>query len=649
MIELEEHIELDLIGAFLEALRPDPLMTVSQWAEAKRILPQTSAEPGPYRVKRTPYLQEIMDKLSVIDPAQQVVVMKGAQLGFTDSGNNWTGYCIDIAPAPMIFIMPTDAVMKKTSKQRIEPMINDIPELKAKVPKSRGKDGGNTLLYKEFPRGFITMIGANSPVGLASTPARFIYLDEIDRYPASVGGEGSAIDLATARTSTFGNRRKIFITSTPTLKGTSQIEAEIEKTGFREYQVPCPHCKGLQVLRFENLRYEVGRYQEVKYECLHCHELIEEYHKDWMLLTESMGGMAKWVPKYPEKEDGYTFGYHLGAIYSPYGMYSWAQMVKEYEEAKETPAKMIVFTNTKLGHTYEPLQGGDKPDWEALYDRAEDYPLNRPFASVAFLTAGVDVQADRLEIEIVGWMKGKISQQIDYRILIGDTSLSEVWNQLSMILRETWTRQGDDAALSLRYMCVDTGYNTEKAYEFTRKHTISRVIPVKGMEKLASFFGPPKLTNVVKAGKKIGKVKVWGVGTNHTKEDVYSSLKTRIDPETGEVPNGFCYFPKREPSYFRGLTAEEVVLTKNTKGYDEYVWMKKYKRNEPLDCRVYARVGAAIAGMDNWSDERWDRELLLSEPMKPAAPVPQATSTTPKESDPKKVTQPKRSSFWGRR
>jgi phage terminase large subunit GpA-like protein len=637
MIEFDQDIDLSLVDGLLAGIQPDPLMTVSEWADAKRILPQTSAEPGRYQTKRTPYLREIMDKLSAIDPAQKIIGMKGSQLGFTDAGNNWVGYSMDISPAPFIFIMPTDAVMKKTSKQRIEPMINDTPELKQKVPKARGKDGGNTLLYKEYPGGFITMVGANSPVGLSSTPAKNIYGDEIDRYPQSVGSEGSAVDLADTRTSTFGNRRKIFLTSTPTRKGTSQIEIEFEKTGQRYYHVPCPHCAEKQVLDFYQLRYAPGKYTDVKYECVHCKELIEEHHKTEMLEA------GTWIPKFPEKEDGYVFGYHISAMYSPYGFYSWSKMAKDYDDAQGNTPKLIVFTNTKLGESYEEMQG-DKPDWEALYDRAEPYELNKPFASVVFITAGVDVQADRLEIEIVGWSKGKISQQIDYRVLVGDTATNDVWIELSKIVNETWIRQGDKAILPVRYMCVDSGWNTEKVYQFTKKHTTTRVIPIKGMEKLATFFGPPKTTQVVKAGKKIGKVKVWGIGTNHTKSEIYGNLKVRVDPDTGEVPEGYCYFPKRETTYFRGLTAEEIILTKNKKGYDEHIWVKKYKRNEPLDCRVYARAGAALVGMDNWNDERWNRELLLSEPA-PETEVPEQKDEEQKTNNRK----PKKGSFWSGR
>lgn len=630
-IELPVEVDTSLIQGFMDGLRPDPTITVSQWSDEKRILPDTTAEAGRWKTDRTPYLREIMDKLSVTDPAQKVVFQKGSQIGGTETGNNWLGYVIDVAPAPFLYIMPTDALMKKTSKQRIEKMLESTPELKAKTPRLRSRDSVNNLLYKEFPGMFLSMVGANSPVGLSSTSVRYVYGDEIDRYPVSVAEEGSALDLGETRTATYGNRRKIFWTSTPKHKG-SGIDAEFVKTGQRYYNVPCPLCGVFQVLVFDQLRYEPGKYQDVKYECPHCNGLFEERHKTRIM------DQGQWIPKYPEMEDGYTFGYHLSAMYSPLGWYSWAKMAQDYENAKGNVPKLIAFTNTKLGQYYEALKG-DKPDWEQLYERSEDYPANQPFSSVVFITAGVDVQADRLEIEIVGWMKGKKSQSIDYLQLIGDTGQDEVWKELTKLLNKTWVRQGDNAILSIRLMGVDTGYNTQKAYQFAKKHGISRVMPLKGRESLDMYFAAPKSVDVLKAGQKAGKVKVWGVGVSMIKTEVYGFLKLQKDYETGEIPDGYCHFPKREPSYFRGLTAEEAVQMTNKRNYESFVWIKKYKRNEPLDCRVYARAAAAAAGMDNWNDDRWAKEMGNNE----GIPVPRAQKPA-SDKPPKKNNS---SSFWG--
>lgn len=609
MIEGLGGVDFLLVAGFQAGIKPDPIITPREWADTYRILPDSSARPGKFSSDFTPYVQEPMDRLSVHDPAQKIIVKKSSQVGFTEVGNNWLGYVIDVAPAGMLYVMPTDTMMKDTSKNRIEKMIESTPAITDKISAKRSKDSSNTLLFKEFRGGFVKMVGANSPVGLASTAVRYVYMDEVDRYPLSVGGEGSAEGLAETRTITFGARKKILLTSTPTRKGLSAIDARFETTGQRFYHVPCPYCGEFQVLDIDQIVYEPGVYSDVKYKCSCCEELIDERFKNRMLKQ------GKWIAKYPEREDGITYGYFINALYSPSSWFPWSQLVKERDEAENDIPKKIVFANTKLGQAYEVEEKGDKPDWENIYDRAEDYEQGVPFASVAFITAGVDVQADRLEIEIVGWIKDKTSQSIEYIQLIGDTSQAEVWQDLSKILTKTWVRQGDNAIIPLRLMGLDTGYNTTKAYEFAQKHGTSRVIPMKGMAKLSMYFSAPKAVDILKAGQKIGKVKVWGIGVSILKTDVYGSLKLRVDPETGVVPDGYCYFPKREPSYFRGITAEEVIQVTNKKGYPEYVWYKKYKRNEPLDCRVYARAAAAIAGMDRWDAARWNRESNMHDIM----------------------------------
>lgn len=623
MESVEQHIDTSSISAFFRGLKPDPALTVSQWADAKRVL-TVAAEPGPFRTSRTPYMREIMDRLSVRDKSQRIIFKKSSQVGATESGNNWLGYVIDAAPSPFLYMMPTDMMMKEVSKSRIQKMIDSSPDIRQKIRPSKAKESGNTIQNKEFEGGFVKMVGANSPVGLSSTAVRNVYADEIDRYPLDVGGEGSAIELANTRTATYGARKKMFLTSTPTRKGASAIDEAFEHTGQRFYQVPCPHCGGMQALFFEQLRYEVGKYGETKYECIHCQKLIEERYKTTMLAN------GLWVPLYPEREDGITYGYFINALYSPLGWYSWGQMAKEYVESENDMFKRITWVNTKAGEVYE--EKGEKPNWEGLYDRAEDYKPNKPFKQVAVITAGADVQADRIEVEIVGWMPGKKSQSIDYRVLVGDTDKPEVWEQLAAIVNESWVRE-DNYVLPLRLLAVDSGYNTAKVYEFTKRFTMARVIPVKGSDRISTYYSAPKATQVTKAGKKINTQKVWSVGISFIKTELYGMLKLRIDTENNTVPEGYCYFPKRDPHYFRGITAEEIQTITNRRNYVEYVWVKKYERNEPLDCRVYARAAAAIVGIDRWNVDRWNRELFVGE---------QRVTSEKQKGEPKK----KRSSNW---
>jgi phage terminase large subunit GpA-like protein len=587
-------MEVLLAKGFFDGLKPEPRLTVSQWADKYRYLaPTSSAEPGQYRTERAPYLKEIMDKLSASDPCQEVVFIKGAQVGATESGFNWLGYIIDVAPAPTLMVQPTDSMSKRNSKMRLDPMIEATPRLREKIKPSRSRDSGNTTLQKDFPGGTVVMTGANSAVGLRSMPVRFLMLDEVDGYPLDLDGEGSPLDLARARTRTFA-RRKIFIVSTPTIKGLSVVEAEFEETDKRRYHVPCPHCGHKQHLKWENLKWEEGEPETVLYFCEDCGAGIEERYKPMMLKEKAFGGQAEWIPTNLEHTNPLKVGYHINSLYSPLGWYSWAEAARDWEKAKEDASKQKTFVNTVLGETWE--EEGDAPPWENLYNRRESYTVNVPPNDVMFITAGVDVQKDRLELEIVGWCRNKRSYSIDFRVLVGDTSSPGVWEQLSKVVSESWTRE-DGAVLPMRLMAVDTGYNTQHVYNFCRRFDVSRVVPVKGSESQQMLIAPPRQVDVTRSGKKIGRVKVWHVGVGMAKSELYGFLRQERNEE-GVAPYGYCHFPQYDQHYFKGLTAEQLQMKVNNKGYRVYEWVKKYERNEPLDCRVYARAAASVVGID---------------------------------------------------
>lgn len=620
----KENIDFSVLSSLFKGMKPDPVLTVSEWSDRKRILSASSAEPGPFRTSRTPYNKEIMDRLSATDPAQFIIYKKSSQVGATELGNNWVGYTIDVDPSPMLYLMPTDALMKKTSKTRLQPMIDTTPDLKEKVKPSRSRDSGNTILEKSYPGGPLTMVGGNSPVGLSSVAVKKVYGDEIDRLPLDVGGEGSAVDLATTRTITFGSRKKILLTSTPTRKGQSIIDTEYEKTCQCEYHLPCPHCGAMQVLKFTQLRYDKKNYASTTYECEHCHKQIAERFKPQMLSS------GVWIPKFSDRVDGITWGYFINALYSPLGWYSWAQMAKDYEDSEGDIPKRITFVNTKLGECYE--TEGDSPQWELLYAQRENYKTGTCKLQVAFITAGVDVQADRIEVEIVGWMKGKKSQSIDYRVITGDTSFDTTWDKLELLLSETFLRT-DGMQMQINIMAVDTGYNTSHVYDFcNRSACAGRVVPVKGSDSISVLFRAPQPVQYSRQGKAVNSIKVFSVGVSLIKSELYGWLK-QVKNDDGTYPNGYCHFPEYNSEYFKGITAEKLEMKTNAKNFNVFTWVKKYKRNEPLDCRVYARAAAAIYNMDLFNDEYWDKMQSL------------ASSVQQKE---EKKKEKQKSNFWKR-
>jgi len=589
-----------LTKGFWDGLKPDPIVSVSEWADQYRLLDsKSSAMPGKYRTSVTPFLREIMDNLGEYSEVEEVICMKGAQLGVTEAGLNWIGYTVDVSPCPMLFVEPTKEVMELVSKTRVQPMLESTPSLAKKVKPARSRDAGNTLTKKEFPGGIIRMTGANSAAGLRNMPVKRLMLDEVDAYPVDLDGEGNPIDLAKKRTSTFA-KRKVFILSTPITKGLSVIEPMFESTDQRYYHVPCPHCGGMQHLKWEHLKYTYNKKtkvaKDVYYECEHCLEPIRERDKTQMLAA------GQWISMAPENENRKRVGYHINTLYSPLGWKSWADLAAEYEEGQGDVPKMKTFYNTSLGLTYE--EAGDKPEWEQLYNRREDYAINRiPADDIAFLTAGVDIQKDRIELEIVGWAEGKINYSIDYRVLTGYVSgdgSAAVWQKLDAVLNETWTRP-DGTILSVRMMCVDSGNWASEVYAFCRKYPASRVVPIKGQDSQITIVAAPKAVNVSRKNKSIDGVKVWRVGVSLLKAELYGWL--RLEP--GQP--GYCHFPQYGEEYFKGLTAEELILTKDKDGHTVERWVKKYARNEPLDTRNYARAAANMVGMDSFTPEIWEQ------------------------------------------
>ena len=597
--------------AWRQGLTPDPLLTVSEWADRHRVLSQRAAsEPGRWRTRRTPYLKEIMDALSPTSTIERVVFMKGAQVGGSETGNNWIGYVIHQAPGPMMAVAPTVEMAKRNSKQRIDPLIEESAALKRLVKERRSRDSGNTVLSKEFPGGVLVMTGANSAVGLRSMPARYLFLDEVDGYPGDVEGEGDPILLAERRAATF-QRRKVFLTSTPKTKGLSRIEREFEASDQRRYFVPCPECGEYQALSFANLTWPEGRPREAKYRCAQCGASIDEHRKTEMLERGAWRATAK--------GNGKTAGFHLSSLYSPVGWYSWADAAVLFEAAKANPELMKGFVNTVLGEPY--LEAHEAPEWRHLYERREAYRIGTVPAGGLFLTAGVDVQKDRIELEVVAWGRSKESWSVDYRVLDGDTARPEVWDRLDEVLARDWPRKGG-GAMPIRVMCVDSGYATQDVYAWVRRHPQAAwgpagaaarqprtAVAVKGRARdTALILG---VSTADGGGRRRG-LRVWSVSGPVAKGELYRWLKlerpTEEEIAAGKgTPPGTCHFPHYGEEYFKQLTAERRVI-RIRKGFPAASWEKDpARRNEALDCRVYARAAAAIHGLDRFQERQWKR------------------------------------------
>jgi len=533
------------------------------------------------------------------DPTiSEVVVMAGAQLGKTEALLNIIGYHIAHDPCPVLVLQPTLEMAQAFSKDRIAAgLIRSTPCLKGKVKDPRARDSGNTTLHKVFPGGAITMVGANSPSGLASRPIRLVLVDEADRAPPSAGSEGDPIQLARKRTATFWNR-KIVIVSTPTNKGASRIEDAFELSDQRHYHVPCKHCHADQVLKWSNVKWEEDQPDTARYMCEHCGTLWSESDRTWSIRN------GQWVA---EKPFSGVAGFAINGLYSPWTPLS--DGVKDFLNVKKNPEQLRVWTNTYLGETWED-QGERVDDW-ALSERREPMP-NIP-DDVLVLVAGVDVQDNRLEISVIGLGRDDESYVISHETMYGDPSTPQLWTALdTKIFRQYETESGRQIAI--RSTCVDSGgHFTSSVYAYCKKHTGRRVFAIKGVGGEGKpIAGRPSKNN-------IAKCPLFPVGVDTVKDLLFARM--RIE----EPGAGYMHFSDElSDEYFKQLTAEKIV-TRFHKGFKRREFVKTRPRNEALDCFVYALAAYAIVGIN--VNSLADR----IEAKEPSEPQPEAKKT---------VTQP---------
>lgn len=587
--------------------RRERRLTVSEWSNTNRILSSVaSAEPGRWRTSRTPYLREPMDCLSPDSLIERVVMMFGAQLGKTETGNNWIGHVIDQSPAPMLMVQPTVEVAKRVSKQRIAPMIESTPCLAAKVKESRSRDSGNTVQVKQFEGGVLILTGANSGAGLRSMPIRFLFMDEVDEYPGDVDGQGDPVALAERRTATF-SRRKILLTSTPTIKGLSRIEREYLRSDQRRYFIPCPHCGHMDWIRWENIRWEKGKPDTAKLACIQCSELVEEKHKTEMLARGEWRATA-------EGSDRKTAGFHLSSLYSPMGWRSWADCVREFESAKDDPFRLKTWVNTTLGETWE--ERGESVDPDALKARRERYEAEVP-DGVGILIAAVDVQGDRLEAVIYGFGAAEEGWLIAFSQFMGDPATPKVWEELTRFLIADYDHASGQK-VRVELCVIDSGgHHTEEVYRYCKVSLAGghRRYPVKG----GSVSGKPLVERPSATNRYRIPLYVLCVDTG---KDIITA-RLRI----GTPSPGFIHLPEWvDDEFIDQLTAEKKIrkYVKGRGSVGEYVKLRE--RNEALDLTVYALSGLYICGPATVRSLP-DRAGRLSVRVEPgAAPKPTAAA-----------------------
>jgi phage terminase large subunit GpA-like protein len=523
---------------------------------------------------------------------REIVVMKSAQIGWTEILGNVVGFHVDRDPAPILLVQPTLEMAEAWSKDRLAPMIRDTPALRGRIKDARSRDSGNTLLHKSFAGGHITIAGANSPAGLASRPIRIVLFDEVDRYPASAGTEGDPIGLARKRSTTFWNR-KLLMGSTPTVKGASRIEAAFDVSDQRYYLVPCPHCEEMDRLQWPNVRWPDGNPRGAYYACPHCGGIILDRHKQQMLAR------GEWTAS--ADSDGVA-GFHINELYSPW--VSFGDTAAAFVDAKRSPETLQTWVNTALGETW--VERGEVPTHDRVLQLRSEYSSGEVPDGALVLTAGCDVQKDRIYYVVRGWGYEMASWLIEFGVLFGETDKPEVWARLGDVLATEY------GGKSIRQTFIDSGYRPEAVYAFCRANPDLRAAPSKGQESLSS---PVRMSRVdvthrgavIKNGQQL-----WHVDSGYFKGLVHSRIDWPQDqPGAWHLPTDIS------DDYAKQVIAESKITLPSGKT----IWKRHDRENHALDCDAYAAAAARMLGVDR---ARRAKSAAVSDEVAEQPPPPKA-------------------------
>ena len=585
------------IANSLKHFRPPENLTVAEWADKyRRLSPESSAEAGQWKTKRTPYLKEPMESFN--DPkVKKIVMVAASQVGKTELELNVIGYIIDQDPGTIIYVHPTLDDARKFSRLRIAPMIRDSKRLKEKVSDIKAKDSGNTILQKSFPGGMLILTGSNSPSALASTPARYIIGDERDRWAISAGTEGDPWGLAEARQTTFYNAKSVEV-STPTIKGSSNIENSYEKGTQERWCHKCPECGEYHEIEFNSIKFDKEAKKvkgkkvwkiigNIEWVCPGCGCLVDER----LMKTQP----AKWIADNPDAYEKGVRSFWLNAFSSPWT--PWEKIILSFLEAQGDNKKLQVVYNTLFGWLWE--NRGDIADEDTLLARREDYGVRSDGTmielpeGVLVLTCGVDTQDNRLEYEVVGHGHYGETWGIKKGYIMGKPDTEEVWQQLDDVVDHIY-KFADGKGLKISITCVDSGgHYTQEVYKACRARKNKKVFAIKGKGGDGIPFVTPPSKVAIKDNKRI-TCWLYTLGVDAGKEKIMTSLKVQ------EVGAKYCHFPRDEDRgydtyYFNGLLSERLELTQTKQG-NKWAWVKipGHTRNEALDCRNYAMAGFKI-------------------------------------------------------
>ncbi|WP_308511677.1 terminase gpA endonuclease subunit [uncultured Veillonella sp.] len=558
----------------LDAFKPPERYTVSEWADNFRVLTNISAEPGRWRTNRTPYLKEPMDKFT--DPLiEQIVLCFGSQIGKTEAELNMIGYALDQTQSPVMMVYPTDTIAKFASDKRVQPMIKSVKSI------SDNFDENSKLLELDFNNGnYMVLVGANSPSNLSSRSIKYLFFDEIDKYPAFSGKEADPIKLAKERTKTFVDK-KIVMVSTPTVESGNIWQAFMNANERRQYYVPCPHCGVSQTLKFKQIKWPEEHNDNADmirdtayYECEHCGGHIHDKHKMEMLRH------GKWEAVNASQSKVRSISYHLSSIYSPW--VTFGDVAYEFKNSKGTPASLMNFINSWLA---EPWRSAKTKSTQNMQFTESTYPCGIVPDKAVLLIASVDVQLDHFWWEVRAYAPGVKSYLIDY----GQAS---TWEDLEVIIihREYPSEFGEPR--QIMKAGIDSGFRTDEVYQFCSRFP-EVCIPLKGSSNHTTMTAPYTMTSLEKGV--VGGLKLYVLNTDYWKDFIFARMVRPINED------GTIHLYKDCPQeYSDHLRSEEKQEHRNVKtGAVTVQWkpLTSHPVNHLLDTCTYNAAVADIAGV----------------------------------------------------
>jgi phage terminase large subunit GpA-like protein len=585
------------------ALLPPPELLISEWAERYGVLAaESSSEPG--RWTAIPYQIAMMDACCHPE-IERITVKKSARIGYTKIVGHLIGYHVHQDPCSILVVLPTIDDAEGWSKEELTPTVEQTDVLRELIAPMKARSTGNTILRKSYPGGIIHAVGANSARGFRRITVRIVIFDETDGYPPSAGSEGDQEKLGETRAATAWNR-KIIKGSTPTDEDGSRIDRSWKESSQGHYVLTCPACGGEHIrrllppdkpiiIRGESMPVSALDMETAHWICPACsHQIPHRKHR-------SMIAAGWWKGEDWEWRHGTGFellptfrghiGFHLwaGYGYSPHA--TPRKLIDEYLQVRDDPELHKTFVNTVLGETWS--EPGEQLDADVLAARAEKYPAEVP-DGVVWIDAGVDVQGDRLELEVVGWGAGEESWSLDYQVLIGDPAQDDVWRDLEDVWESGRWARADGTQIRLSAMAIDSGYLPRRVYRFCAKLKAEHVYPIKGRAGAYPVIEDRTLRVRRRAKRARGGAAPELVGVDEAKTILFRRLRGIIAPGPG-----FCHFPEGRPlEWYRQLTAAKLVTRYQRGGRVIREWLKSYIADEALDCRNYAYAALLLAGPD---------------------------------------------------